>query len=74
VSGPRIGPSITPSPNTALALFLGRIGVQQHGLRERYEPRAEDALQQAEDHDLRKRYGGATQHRGHHETDYRRQE
>jgi hypothetical protein len=63
-----------PEHRHRLTLLLGRIGVEQYGLRQRHQRRAEDALEQTEDHDLAERYRGATQHRSHDETDDRRQE
>ncbi len=33
-------------------MLLGRVGIEQHGLRQRYERRAGHALQQPEKHDL----------------------
>src|ERR1700722_4114327 len=63
-----------PEHRHGLALLLGRIGVEQYGLRQRHERRAKDALEQAEGHDLRKRYGRAAEHRSHDETADRRQE
>src|ERR1700722_3341874 len=61
-----------PEHRHGLALLLGRIGVEQHGLRQRHERRAKNALEQAKGHDLRKRYGRAAEHRSHDKTDDRR--
>ena len=46
------------------ALALLRIDVEQHGLRQRDERRAEHALQDAEQHDLHQRLRHAAQHGG----------
>ena len=50
---------------------VARVGVQENRLRQRHQARAEHALQQAEQHDLRQGLRGAAQHRRERETDHR---
>ena len=55
-----------PAPQIAIAWPCRslRVDVEQDRLRQRHQRRAEDALQQAEDHHLRQAAGDAAQHRG----------
>ncbi len=57
-----------------LRVFLARIDVEQHGLGQRYQRRAEHALQQAVKHHLRDVVGEAAQRRGQGEARDRDQE
>ena len=63
--GPATGPTITPRPQIAMAFaaFMRWIGVGHDGLRQRHQRRAEYALQQPEEHDLRDALRDAAQRR-----------